>query len=113
MREVPGHNQSIVPDESLARGPDAFLAIRGKWDVRRARVSSVQGPLCLAVADDEDSRCDLGHGCVGSLVPLSDALSLSHSLPGRLLFIVYCLLLLCLCFFFLSARRSLAVEKSR
>jgi hypothetical protein len=65
MREVSRHDQPVIAHERLARGAHALLAVRGQRDVRRPCVAPVQGPFCLAVADDEDAR--VGHGGRGWL----------------------------------------------
>lgn len=53
MNQLPRHNQPIIPDQRLPRGFYPFLAVLGQWEVCRARVSAVQGPGGLAVADYE------------------------------------------------------------
>ena len=53
MCKLSGHDQSVVPDERLARGSDSLFTIRRQRYVGRACVSSGEGPLCLAVPDDE------------------------------------------------------------
>lgn len=55
MSQLPGNNQAVIADHGLARGPDAPLAVGGQGDVADAGVASVEGPLRLAVADDEDA----------------------------------------------------------
>ena len=52
-----GDNQPIVADEGAARGAHAVLAVGGQRDVGVRGVAAVEGPLRLAVADDEDARC--------------------------------------------------------
>lgn len=61
MSQLSGHNQSILADKSLACGPNPPLTSSRKRDVAGAGVAAVQGPLCLAVADEENAGC--GHGC--------------------------------------------------
>ncbi len=51
-----GSDQPVVADESPTRRPDALLAIRRQGNVGRAGVATVERPLRLAVADDEDAR---------------------------------------------------------
>lgn len=55
MRQLPRHDQPVVPDEGLPRRQDALLAVGRQRELRRAGMSAVQGPFGLAVADDEDA----------------------------------------------------------
>jgi len=55
MSQLLRHNQSIVADQSLARGTNSPLASGCKRDVTGAGVAAVQGPLGLTVADDENA----------------------------------------------------------
>jgi len=60
--ELLGDNEPVVADEGLAGGADALLAVGGEGDVGAARVLAAEGPLRLAVADDEDARGAAAHG---------------------------------------------------
>ena len=51
----PRPNQPIIPYQRLPRSTDPALAIRRKWQLCAAGMSSVEGPLCFAVTDYEDA----------------------------------------------------------
>lgn len=53
MSEPLGRNQAVVPDQRLACRLDSFLAIGCQRDVGAARVSPIERPFGLAVADYE------------------------------------------------------------
>ena len=57
VSQLLGDNQPIVADEGAACGAHAVLAVGGQGDVGVRGVAAVEGPLRLAVADDEDARC--------------------------------------------------------
>jgi hypothetical protein len=53
MCESFGRDQAVVPNQRFARSLDSFLAIGGERDVAAARVSPIERPFGLAVADYE------------------------------------------------------------
>lgn len=53
MHQIFRHNQSIIPNETLPRRCDPFLAVRSEREVRDAGVSAIERPFGFAVADDE------------------------------------------------------------
>lgn len=53
MCKLLGHDQAIVSHQGSTRGPDPLLAVGGQWDVGGAGMSAGEGPLGLAVSDDE------------------------------------------------------------
>lgn len=55
VRDLLGHDQPVVPDQRLARRPHAVLPVERQRNVGPRRVPPVEGPLRLAVADDEDA----------------------------------------------------------
>jgi hypothetical protein len=56
VRKLPWYNQPILTNQSSAGGLDSLLAIGCERDISRAGVSTVERPLGLAVANDEDTR---------------------------------------------------------
>lgn len=56
MSELLGDNEPIIAHHGLACGSDSLLAVLGEGDVGDTSVAAVEGPFCLAVADDEDTR---------------------------------------------------------
>jgi hypothetical protein len=54
-------DQAIITNKGLAGSLDSLLTICSERNVRHAGVSPVEGPLCLAMADDKDSRCCQSH----------------------------------------------------
>ena len=68
MCKLSGYDQSVVPDERLARGSDSHFTVRRQRYVGRACVPSREGPLCLAVPDDEAAWGRHGRDDVGCLV---------------------------------------------
>ena len=56
MRQILRHNQSVIPNETLPRRCDPFLAVRSEREVRDAGVSAIERPFGFAVADDEAAR---------------------------------------------------------
>ena len=57
MSQLTRHDQPVRSHQSLSRRPDASLSVGRQRELGGAGVSAVEGPLRLAMADDEGSRC--------------------------------------------------------
>jgi hypothetical protein len=56
--ELAGNNEAIIADEGLTRRPDTLLSVGRQRNVSDTGMASIEGPFCLAMADDEDAgRC--------------------------------------------------------
>jgi hypothetical protein len=51
--ELLGDNEAVVTNEGAAGGTHALLAVGGEGDVGGTGVAAVEGPLGLAMAEDE------------------------------------------------------------
>jgi hypothetical protein len=56
MRKLLRNDQSIVSDQCSARGSHSLLPIECQGDIGGARMLAREGPLGLAVSDDETAR---------------------------------------------------------
>jgi hypothetical protein len=54
VSQILGHNQSIIPNQCSSRSQNSLLSIGSQRNIARACMSSVERPLCLPVADNED-----------------------------------------------------------
>jgi hypothetical protein len=78
VSKFPRHNQAISPDQGFPSGHHSLLAIGSQRDVRSTGVFPREGPLRLAMSDNEETR-----GChFTNLILFSNSIHLSGAVHG-------------------------------
>jgi len=57
MRQIPRHNQPVIPNERPPRRTNPLLSIRSQRELCRARMPAIEGPFRLAMSNHKNPWC--------------------------------------------------------